>query len=419
MLLLTRRTKVMTMKICVIMKSYESYKRLVNSIDHQIEWDYLGDLNTLRSKISISDYDHAILDQKIWWSGDAKSLLNSFEVECFEFEGDFNEVQSWIEGFYSDDSCPSEESELNAEENHIPADDRPIRYIEKERVVEKEVKVKVPEYKEMFTSIPNNLIVVCNLTPRAGSTFVSINLAAALTDLKVLTSVIEPPIYKPYLFDMLDMEDRINKKGAKTFYSFPHEIAEGEQLKPDQEVIEEDIIWAIPDARKEIVKKWTLEDMVRLIYSSKKASVQILDVGSNLYHSSVFGLLHDADQIICLIDPLPSDVMQNKEEILQAIELKEQGYHIDFVLNKMNSGIPKKEVERELSVDFLSEIPYINPELVYSSVYKCNIPYNISDIKKELEVPYHSILKKILPKDMWLKVMEDEKKGLFSKLFKK
>ncbi len=64
---------------------------------------------------------------------------------------------------------------------------------------------KPKEYKKqtVYTGIKPQTIGIISLTPRAGSTFLSVNLARALADRKILVSLIEFPYNEPYIYDLM------------------------------------------------------------------------------------------------------------------------------------------------------------------------------------------------------------------------
>lgn len=407
------------MQIVVIMKSKESFKRIRLQVDNNsIEWEPIFDLDDLREKIVFIKYDIAIVDTNIWWKDEAIELFNKFKIDTIMFEGDFEEISQEIRNKIPINT-PAEEVENLPEE--LTNEERPIRYIEKEIIREKEVKVKVPVYKEVYTGIPKQLIIIANLSKRAGSTFVTLNLAKALSDLKILCSVIENPV-EPYIFDTIGLEQRLIKNRGEDFefYSYPHLIYENKKIEKDMETIEDGIIWLVSDPRKPLIQEqhWDYYKMMKLLYASRKASISILDIGYNIDKDYIKPILDEADKIFIVIDPMPTEIMQNKKLFDDLLELKKDGLPIEFIINRWTSGIDKKQLLNHLKITPLALIPAIDLKLIHKAIYDCKIPYSVSEIKEELSIPFNNIVKRIIPSEFITE--EKAKTGYFkNKFFKK
>lgn len=101
-------------QIIACMKLRDSYNRIINAINvNGIEWEeYLSDLENLQEKIVYSEYDLAIIDEKIWWRDEAINLLEQKGVEIIEFNGNFEEVIKLLT-----DKIPNEiEEDFNIED---------------------------------------------------------------------------------------------------------------------------------------------------------------------------------------------------------------------------------------------------------------------------------------------------------------
>lgn len=389
------------MRIIGIMKSKESYNRLkYHFSDERLEWeDYINQLEELQGRISFVEYDLAIIDQNVWWKDEASELLIKFGVEIVLFEGDFEEVINIISEALppiEEEKLPLEEFEADKQEEFI--DDRPIRYIEKEVIVEKTIKIKVPEYQQVYTNIPNKLILIGNLSKRAGSTFITLNLAKTLAERQILTGVIEPPIDKPYIFDTIDLEARLDKTEEEEsiyFYSYPHEIANKEKILANRETIEEGIVWNVPDPRKPLINKWTYENMMKLIYTNRKSSINILDVGDNLFHESIEPILGEADHVLVIVDPLPTEIMQNSKKLDSLLKAKDNGIPIDFLINRWSKSLEKHKEDVILRIKSkpITFIPNVDSNLIYKSIWQRNIPYSYKEVKEQIEMKFNEIIR--------------------------
>jgi len=413
------------MKIVCCLRSEESYKRIKFQVNNEnIEWeDFINDIDYLREKIAFIYYDLAIVDEKLWWKDDAVSLFKNFNIDIIFFEGDFEHVFKNVMERLSSDNENTEY--IIEDEEGKNEDEKPIKYIEIEVEKIKEVKVKVPVYKEVYTNIPKKLIMVTNLSKRAGSTFITLNLAKAFSKYKVLPAVIEPPLDLPYIFDTIGLEQRLNKTSNEEsllFYSYPHEIYENNQIKKDRETIEDDIVWIVPDARKPIIdsNKWDYYMMMKLIYCSKKASITIVDIGSFINHESVKSILDYADMILVVIDPLPTEIMQNNSTLQMLLDLKYKGgLPIEFVINKWSNGIDKPELFDYLKLDPLTIIPAVDLSYIHKAIYSCLIPYSLEQVEKMLEKPIYKIIKRVIPREFFIDTQVNTKskdKAIISKL---
>lgn len=80
------------------MKSIDSYKRIVNCLTDNIEWEeYLTEIDQVQAKIAFINYDLAIIDEKLWWKDEAIDLFTKKSSEIIIFRGNFedtiNEIQ--------------------------------------------------------------------------------------------------------------------------------------------------------------------------------------------------------------------------------------------------------------------------------------------------------------------------------------
>lgn len=409
------------------MKSKDSFKRVVNQYTpSNVEWEeYISDIEQIQEKIAFTEYDLAIIDEKIWWKDDAIELFKRKEVPIVIFQGDFEEVLYQIK-----ELVPEEQEEaLNIEEltddvlNFSTEEEKPEEnelFVEvKKEYVEKVINVPVPVYKSVYTSIGNKLIVVANLSRRAGSTFTTLNLAKAISNLNILVSIIEPPIGLPYIFDTIGLENRLNNlssddNSSLNFYSYPHEIKNNTKLKREKETIDDGIVWMVPDSRKPIIKEWTYYNMMKLIYASRRASISLLDCGEYLDHESIRPILSEADLILVVVDPLPTECMQNSEKLEQMITMRnKEGFPIEFAINHWNGGVDKKQFLDFLKVEPIMYIPQIESSYIYESIYDCKLPYDCEDVKMQLDKPFYYVIKKLVPGELLSKI-DSNKEGKFS-----
>jgi len=108
------------------------------------------------------------------------------------------------------------------------------------------------------------------------------------------------------------------------FYSYPHVINNGVKPLRDMETIIDDIIWIIPDSRMDTVENWDSLKMMKLLYTSKRAPISIVDIGTSIGHESVDSILTSADMILAVVNPQLVELKQNKERLDLLLKLKKE-----------------------------------------------------------------------------------------------
>ncbi|OEF99452.1 hypothetical protein BHF71_09070 [Vulcanibacillus modesticaldus] len=286
-----------------------------------------------------------------------------------------------------------------------------------------QTKEKKSSQQEIYINIPQKLIMVVNLSSRAGSTFITLNLAKNLSEHKILTSVIEVP-FSPYIYDNIGVEQRLIKvplSDPLNFYSYPHEIFAGNKIERNNQLIDEGILWLITDPKKPLINEenWTYNHMVKLLYSSRKANVTIIDVGKYVEHSSIQPLIDEVDLILLVIDPMPSEILLNKKKLDRFLKAKEEGSPIELVINRWTKGVNQKELLEVLGTTKVVNIPAIDLTYIHRAIYECQIPYSYSEIKTMIEQPMNSLIRRIIPISYLKDFDKKDKKLFFNKLRKR
>ncbi len=247
--------------------------------------------------------------------------------------------------------------------------------------------------KEIAT-VPVITAIVVNMAKRAGSTFVSTSLAAAINDCKIISAVIEVPT-KPHLFDALGLA-LLEQKGTD-FYSYPHAIAKDGQTEAGKEFSSDGVIWLVPDSREGRLKKWNYSQMIRLLYCCKHAGALIVDVGDFFREDYVDLLMSAVDIVIAVIDPLPTQIIQSEKRIERMIAHQKKGVNVVYVVNKWCAGIRRSDFLKLVNVKPRVYIPVISSYDIYQAAYACRIPYALPAIKKQLKDPLSKIVRLLLP----------------------
>ena len=393
----------------------ESYIRITN---HFKGHPYIGfeefidDIDEVKNKSMYKRWQYAVVDKKLPWYEEALKFFKKNKVEVIYFLDDYQEVISSIKDKVSP---PPEEELIEKGEPDIGKEIEKVRYIDKPvtKIVERKV----------YTGIEKRFIGVASLAGGSGATTVTLCLAKYLSDKNILSSVIEPPIKSPTIFNWMGIEEREEGKGesGSSFYSYPHEIMAGNRIKNRAEYILDNICWIIADDRKKRIEGWGYSQMLQLLYVSPVSPITLIDIGDNLFHQSVKPLLPVLDLVIAVIDPFPTNCKLNNGKFLEILKLKNEGYPIKFVVNKWNKGIDKKEF-----LDFLGEaplafIPAIDLALLYKANSNYEIPLCYKQVSELLVGPLDDICSLFIPKGFSGKTISEKhgKNTLFLNIKKK
>ena len=253
----------------------------------------------------------------------------------------------------------------------------------------------------IYKALENKLIVIGGLSKGSGSTFLSVNLAKALTDLKIRTSVLEPPLDEPYLFYYLGIDKALSIKCMENnFYSYPHAIDNGQKIIKNMSTIIDDIIWIMPSPFENKIESWDHIKMLMLLDAARKSPISIIDIGTNYEHESIESILSGADMFLMVMNPLPTELNKNKANIERLIKLKKEGLPIEFIINHHTPAITKKYLSEYFKTTPLIYIPAIETRYIQESAHKYKIPITHSKISETLFAPISEIIKNIIPLDI-------------------
>lgn len=79
------------------------------------------------------------------------------------------------------------------------------------------------------------------------------------------------------------------------------------------------------------------------------------------------------DMIICVIDPLPSVIKENVEEYRAMRTMEKEGMKVIWLLNKDNTGVDRRELERFLKLQFTYVQDMISPDVIYANEYASGV----------------------------------------------
>jgi len=391
----------------------ESYARITNHFKGHpyIGFEeFIGDIDEVKNKSLYKRWQLAVVDKKLPWFSEAVKFFSKNKIDIIYFDDDYSEVISSI-GRMVPEPAEDNASTGGGEVTDNLNKEYKIKYIEKPttKVVEKKI----------YTSLEKKLIIVCGLSRCAGSTTITLSLAKYLSGLGIQPSVIEPPLSSPAIFNWIGIEDRLDgsgKDGSGSFYSYPHEISNGNRTKGRAEYVSSGILWIVSDDRKEEVRQWDYDKMLKLIYASGTTPITLIDIGDNIFHESVKPLISIVDQVLVVIDPFPTSCKVSSARLSELLKLKGEGYPVNFIINKWNNGVDRDEFLSFLGVKPLAFIPAIDLSILYKANCKYEIALGYREVYEVMEGPLKKISSLFIPKDFSGTISKGKrtKKGFFN-----
>jgi len=396
----------------------ESYARITNHFKgHSYIGfeEFIGDIDEVKNKSLYKKWKYAVVDRKLPWFDQAVKFFKKNNIDIIYFNDDYSEVITTICKKIPE---PAEDNNSDGKDNLGDLNTAcRVRYIEKPttKIVEKKI----------YTGIEKKLIIVSGLTRCAGSTTITLSLAKYLSNLGILSSVIEPPIGSPTIFNWVGIEDRLDRSGKDSngnFYSYPHEISCGNRIRSKAEYVFDNISWIVADDRKEQIKKWEHNQMLQLVYASSIAPITLIDIGDNLRNESVKPLLSIVDLVLIVIDPFPTNCKIESGKLSELLKLKSEGYPVNFIINKWNSGIDKREFLDFIGVKPLALIPAIDLAILYKANCQYRMPLCYREVSDVMESPLKEISSLFIPEEFssdFSRSKKGKKRPLFAGVIKK
>jgi len=391
----------------------ESYARITNHFKGHpyIGFEeFIGDIDEVKNKSLYKRWQLAVVDKKLPWFSEAVKFFSKNKIDIIYFDDDYSEVISSI-GRMVPEPAEDNTSTGGGEVTDNLNKEYKIKYIEKPttKVVEKKI----------YTSLEKKLIIVCGLSRCAGSTTITLNLAKYLSGLGIQPSVIEPPLSSPTIFNWIGIEDRLDegkKDGSGSFYSYPHEISNGNRIKGRAEYVSSGILWIVSDDRKEEIRQWDYDKMLKLIYVSGTTPITLIDIGGSIFHESVKPLISIVDQVLVVLDPFPTSCKVSSARLSELLKLKSEGYPVNFIINKWNSGVDRDEFLSFLGVKPLAFIPAIDLSILYKANCKYEIALGYREVYELMEDPLKKISSLFVPQEFSTAISKDKrtKKGFFN-----
>lgn len=378
------------------LKSKNSFDRLIGQFHYDwINWsENLSEIEDLQRALAVDEYDLAVIDYNLIWYDDAVALLGRNGVPVLQFVGDFEDcllqLSARLKAPLPDDL--SENSEVPVTGTLA---DKPKVYPRKMDITFKPV-----VYDTVYTGMYKSLVSVVNLSSRAGSTFVSLNLAAFLAKLKFIPCIVESPFSEPYLFDFMGLDQKNDPN--KALPAFAYAISNNQSTKGMEEVSDGGILYNVlnPATHLKLQDKsvWDFGKIMKLVYSGRKSNLYILDVGSTIHNPEMKQfVLEESDGILVIVDPLPVECMHNEKFLHELKDIREKHKNVHLIVNRWDRGIIQKDLSDFLGIEPAAFMPAIPMSVVYDAVYNFSIPFLNETAQELMTKAMLSISKLFLP----------------------
>lgn len=360
--------------LCTI-NSQPSIQRIIGEFsDPAVEWEILNDFEEIRNSLAVKQYDLAIVDQKNEYFDQLIELLEHFQTPILIFRGTFEDIIESISQkikFLKEQEQEEEEYIKSLAASRKKNERVIIKEVEKIVEVPVEVPVEIPVYRQ----ISNRVICVVNLTSRAGSTFVALNLAREIAKYDTSVCLTEAPMGDPYLANLFALDEKPVK------YSAIEEVYFNRRVEPSLLPSLKGITFNVRIYRDQPYE-WKTEHTLRLLYSTMNFSVSIFDIGYDVNQPGIIDLMKQASSILVVVDPFILDILREQNRLKYFISLREeQNLPIHFVFNRWNNGIHENLFIESFGYNPITKIPVVESYYVYKTLFSSSYKF-LSDMKE-------------------------------------
>lgn len=364
----------------------------------------------LEDAVEFYKADLYVLDKQLEDYHSLKSVLDQYNCDYVEIEGDVKEVIPAIRQKVGVEEENQSDEEYSDAKSILYEKKQRERVVVKEKIIEKEV------IRTKFQAIPSKVIVIGSLYRGAGSTLLSTNLARMIGERGIDVAYIEHPLIKPYMFDYL----QIIRKTDKEYFDLSREIQlEGLARSKQDEWKQDDVKWHVIDSRQPPLPSFSYENMLVLSHAIQ-SNVLIVDISDRWLDPEIQKYLYLADAIFLCIEPDPikydwsifNHKGNNTKEKMIMDFLNENSKIADFeiVNTKYNKSIDIKAWNQMLIKKPIVKLPNIPYEDVQKAVYESKLLYDLN-YRELFESNLLPLVARIIPKEFL--DIEKRKKGLF------
>ncbi len=246
-----------------------------------------------------------------------------------------------------------------------------------ERILSRE-----PAAAEPYFAVEKLKVGVAGISETAGASFLTGCLARYLSNTKKhMPAVVE--LGSGSLFDSYGMDKRF---AGRSYFHFYQTLEENKSIRGVRNM-DEGINWILKTPQEDGIQL-TCDQKLQLV-SHAKGDIVLCDLsGSNKLE---FPLLRNMDQIIAVIDPMPSKMLSGYGLLCNIKEYEANGGNVIYVVNKFNRGVNRRQMLDFLKLKNHIVLPLVPTETIYTAEYNCKIPYTLNEIKSLMQKPMEEI----------------------------
>lgn len=156
------------------------------------------------------------------------------------------------------------------------------------------------------------------------------------------------------------------KMEHQSLVDFYQKVGEGEKICILHNLWHE-INWAITLPKTRRLTPLDLNEKQHLL-NNLLGQFVVCDVDFSKENSKV---LTEFDLIFCVIDPLPSKIMENFQIFQRIKEMEFLGYHVVWIINKFNKGIHLSDLVKSLQLEDYKKVAAFSIENIYDCQFRC------------------------------------------------
>jgi len=235
---------------------------------------------------------------------------------------------------------------------------------------------------ERYAAMDRLKVGVVGISRGAGTSFLTCCLARYLAN----TGRHDPAVVElgtGCLFDSIGMDKHFAGREWFRFY----EALEKYRSVRGMRNMDEGINWILKSPEEEGISL-SFEQKLRLV-NHATGDVVLCDLSGEAEPDD--GLLRSMDQTIAVIDPIPSKMLKGYRTLCKLKQMEIEQNDMIFVINKMNRGVNRRQMQDFLRIRKSVVIPLIDPWNIYTAEYNCRIPYLLGEVKNALQAPLGEI----------------------------
>jgi Flp pilus assembly CpaE family ATPase len=217
-------------------------------------------------------------------------------------------------------------------------------------------------------------IGILSMSRGGGASFLTTSLARFLANTREhFPTVIE--LGGDSIYDSIGMDKRF---AGREFFNFYEALEQGGGIRGKKNM-DEGINWILRVSGHKIHLEH--EQKLRLIHGAP-GDIVLCDLSG--CEEEELTLIQHMDQIIFVIDPLPSGILKGYD-LFQRLNTMMKDEKIIYVINKFNKGVNRRELQGFLQIKKPIFMPMVNYQSIYTAEYLCKIPYSMDDIRSTIK----------------------------------